>query len=441
MATTAQPTRRAISSQNIGRWIVGGLLGLVLAALLLRIVVQAVQNPSLLAQQLLTGVSKGAILAIIALGYTLVYGIIELINFAHGDTFMLGSFASLMLIGLTGINKNTPAVQRALILLGILIVVMCFTAFLNYSIERIAYRRLRNAPRLAPLISAIGVSFILQNVGLLWGKLPWHYGDYGALLGLVVFIVIMAVGLWGIAVLNRRVQVSNAVARVALWIIPICVLAGIAVGALNITRDSILPASSPAALEIQAKPKIMGTTDVAPKDVPAGLISTENLFGPDARIRLSILDISVVVVSLLLMAGLYLFVQRTRAGKAMRATAQDRDAARLMGIDVDRTISLAFLLGGALAGAAGLIAAIYTTQVVFDLGFKAGLLAFTSAVLGGIGNVVGAMLGGFLIGLIQTLSDQYIATQWTNAVIFGILVAILVFRPSGLLGEDVGQKA
>ncbi len=445
MATTAQPVRRTINSQNIGRWIVGGLLGLVLAALLLRILVQAAQNPSLLAQQLLTGVSKGAILAIIALGYTLVYGIIELINFAHGDTFMLGSFASLMLIGLTGINKNTPAGQRALTLLGILVVVMCFTAFLNFSIEKIAYRRLRNAPRLAPLISAIGVSFILQNVGLLWGKLPWHYGDYGALVGLVVFVVIMAAGLWGIAVLNRRVQASNLAARAALWIVPICVLAGLAVGALNITRNSIrnsiLPPSSSAAAEIQGKPRIMGTTDVAPKDVPAGLISTENLFGPDARIRLSILDISVVVVSVVLMAGLYLFVQRTRAGKAMRATAQDRDAARLMGIDVDRTISLAFLLGGALAGAAGLIAAIYTTQVVFDLGFKAGLLAFTSAVLGGIGNVVGAMLGGFLIGLIQTLSDQYIATQWTNAVIFGILVAILVFRPSGLLGEDVGQKA
>jgi len=346
-----------------------------------------------------------------------------------------------MLIGLTGINKNTPIGQRALTLLGILVVVMCFTAFLNYSIEKIAYRRLRNAPRLAPLISAIGVSFILQNVGLLWGKLAWHYGDYGALVGLVVFIVIMAVGLWGIAVLNERTNVPNGAARATLWIVPIFLLAAIAVGALNFTRNSILPPASPAATEIQSKPKIMGTTDVAPKDVPAGLISTENLFGPDSRVRLSILDITVVVVSVLLMAGLYLFVQRTRAGKAMRATAQDRDAARLMGIDVDRTISLAFLLGGALAGAAGLIAAIYTTQVVFDLGFKAGLLAFTSAVLGGIGNVVGAMLGGFLIGLIQTLSDQYLATQWTNAVIFGILVAILIFRPSGLLGEDVGQKA
>lgn len=441
MATSGQPTTRAVQAQNIGRWVTGGLVGLVLLLLLVRIVIQAAQDPALLAQQLVTGVSKGAILAIIALGYTLVYGIIELINFAHGDVFMLGAFASLMLIGLTGVNKNTPPLERALILLGILIVVMIFTAVLNYTIEKIAYRRLRNAPRLAPLISAIGVSFILQNLGLLWGKLPWRYGDYGALVGLVVFIVIMAVGLWGISRLNKRVQTSSVPLRIALWIAPILVLAFIAVGALNVTRSLVLPPDSQAYADVLAKSKIMGTTDVAPKNVPAGLISTENLLGPDARIRVSILDLSVVVVSLLLMAGLYLFVQRTRAGKAMRATAQDRDAARLMGIDVDRTISLAFLLGGALAGAAGLIASIYTTQVVFDLGFKAGLLSFTSAVLGGIGNVVGAMLGGFLIGLIQTLSDQYIATQWTNAVIFGILVAILVFRPSGLLGEDVGQKA
>jgi len=425
----------------MGRWIAGGLIGLVLALVLFRIVSQAIQNPTLLAQQLITGVSKGAILAIIALGYTLVYGIIELINFAHGDVFMLGSFASLMLIGLSGINKNTPGGERALILFGILIVVMCFTAFLNYSIERIAYRRLRNAPRLAPLISAIGVSFILQNLGLLWGKLAWRYGDYGALVGLVVLLLIMGVGLWCTALLNRRVQGRNGLLRMALWLIPIMVLAVIAVAALNATREVILPASSAAAEAIAKNPKIMGTTDVAPKNVPAGLISTTNLFGQDSRISLSWLDLMVVTVSVLLMLGLYLFVQRTRAGKAMRATAQDRDAARLMGIDVDRTISLAFLLGGALAGAAGLIAAIYTTQVVFDLGFKAGLLSFTAAVLGGIGNVVGAMLGGFLIGLIQTLSDQYLATQWTNAVIFGILVAILVFRPSGLLGEDVGQKA
>jgi len=443
MATTAQPAAR-LTGVNIGRWIVGGLLALILALVLFRIVSQAILNPGLLAQQLITGVSKGAILAIIALGYTLVYGIIELINFAHGDTFMLGSFAALMLIGLTGLNRTTPPLQRAVTLFIILIVVMCFTAFLNYSIERIAYRRLRNAPRLAPLISAIGISFILQNVGLVWGKLAWRRGDTGALVGLAVFVVLFAVGIWGIRQLNRRIQTQRALVRLALWIVPLLVLIAISVTALNITRDAVLgPPGSPARVELEDRakhPKIMGTTDVAPKDVPAGLISTDNLLG-GAPISLSLQDVMVIVVSLSLMVGLYLFVQRTSAGKAMRATAQDRDAARLMGIDVDRTISLAFLLGGALAGAAGLIAAIYTTQVVFDLGFKAGLLAFTSAVLGGIGNVIGAMLGGFLIGLIQTLSDQYLATQWTNAVIFGILVAILVFRPTGLLGEDVGQKA
>src|SRR5919197_658384 len=134
MATTAQPTARPISGQTIGRWIIGGVLALLLALLLFQILRQAIQNPSLLAQQILTGISKGAILAIIALGYTLVYGIIELINFAHGDVFMLGAFAALMLIGLTGLNRSTPPLQRALTLFVILIVVMCFTAFLNYSI-------------------------------------------------------------------------------------------------------------------------------------------------------------------------------------------------------------------------------------------------------------------------------------------------------------------
>jgi branched-chain amino acid transport system permease protein len=441
MATTAQPPARSVSRQNVGRLIIGGVLAILLALVLYQIVSQAIANPSLLAQQIITGVSKGAILAIIALGYTLVYGIIELINFAHGDVFMLGSFAALTLIGLTGLNKSMPVGTRALLLLVILVAVMCFTAFLNYSIEKVAYRRLRNAPRLAPLISAIGVSFALQNVGLLWGKLAWRRGDYGALAGLVVFLIVMAVGIWGISRLNRRVQPSSGTARLALWLIPLGVLSAIAVVALNITRAIVLPPGSPAAQAIAKNVKIMGSTDVAPKDVPAGLISTTNLLGDGARITVSLLDLMVVFVSLGLMAALYLFVQRTKAGTAMRATAQDRDAARLMGIDVDRTISLAFLLGGALAGAAGMISAIFTTQVVFDSGFKAGLLAFTAAVLGGIGNVVGAMLGGFLIGLIQTLSDQYFATQWTNALIFGILVAILVFRPTGLLGEDVGQKA
>ena len=343
MATTAQSASRP-ATQNLGRWIVGGLLGLVLALVLFRILSQAVQNPALLAQQLITGVSKGAILAIIALGYTLVYGIIELINFAHGDVFMLGSFAALMLIGLSGLNRNTPPLERGLILFVILIVVMCFTAFLNYSIERIAYRRLRNAPRLAPLISAIGVSFVLQNLGLLWGKLPWRRGDTGALYGLFVFVVLFAIGLWGIVQLNRRFRPERAIARMAMWVLPLIVLTAISVTALNATRNAVLgPEGSPARVELEDRakhPKIMGSTDVAPKDVPAGLVSTDNLFGNDAPISLSWLDIAVVLVSVSLMLSLYLFVQRTSAGKAMRATAQDRDAARLMGIDVDRTISL-----------------------------------------------------------------------------------------------------
>ncbi|HEU5088529.1 MAG TPA: branched-chain amino acid ABC transporter permease, partial [Roseiflexaceae bacterium] len=152
-------------------------------------------------------------------------------------------------------------------------------------------------------------------------------------------------------------------------------------------------------------------------------------------------DLMVLVLSGGLMLALYVFVQRTRLGKAMRATAQDRDAAALMGIDVNRTISMAFILGGALAGAAGMIVGMYNNTAVFTMGFTAGLRAFTSAVLGGIGNILGSMLGGLLIGILASLSDIYIETRWTNAVVFAVLVIILVFRPSGLLGEEGGQKA
>jgi branched-chain amino acid transport system permease protein len=191
----------------------------------------------------------------------------------------------------------------------------------------------------------------------------------------------------------------------------------------------------------------MGTNAVAPKNFPQ-LIPNDNLleplqavFGEDFRVRFTTKDLVVVVISVTLLVALYLFVQRTKLGKAMRATAQDRDAAALMGIDVNRTISLAFILGGALAGAAGMLVGLYNGTAVFTMGFTAGLRSFTAAVLGGIGNIAGAMLGGLLIGLISALSDQYLSAKWTNAVVFGILVIILVFRPTGLLGEDVGQKA
>jgi branched-chain amino acid transport system permease protein len=337
-----------------------------LAVPLWNLILAMAANPQLLTRQLIIGLTNGAYIALIALGYTLVYGIVELINFAHGDVYMLGAFFSLTLIGLFGLTPNTPMELRIPMMLLILLVTMAFTATLNVTIERLAYRRLRNAPRLAPLISAIGVSFLLQNVGLLWGYLRFP--------------------------------------------------------ALN---------------------GVMGSNAVAPKSYPQ-LIPNDNLFeglGAQIRIRFTLKDLVVIVVSLALLIALYLFVQRTKLGKAMRATAQDRDASALMGIDVNRTIALAFVLGGALAGAAGMLVGLYNGTAVFSMGFTAGLRSFTAAVLGGIGNIMGAMLGGLLIGVISALSDQYLSARWTNAVVFGILVIILVFRPTGLLGEDVGQKA
>ncbi|MBC8162201.1 MAG: branched-chain amino acid ABC transporter permease [Roseiflexaceae bacterium] len=362
--------KRVIPWRTIARVALVVFFVLFLAVPLFNILVQMVTNPQLLLRQLLIGLTNGAYIALIALGYTLVYGIVELINFAHGEVYMIGAFFSLTLVGLFSLSDETPYATRIPLMLLILVLTMLATALLNAAIERFAYRRLRNAPRLAPLISAIGVSFVLQNVGLLWGYL--------------------------------RFPAFNGV---------------------------------------------MGSNAVAPKSYPQ-LIPNDNLlaplegvFGEAFRLRFTTKDLVVIVVSATLLIALYTFVQRTKIGKAMRATAQDRDASALMGIDVNRTITLAFLLGGALAGAAGMLVGMYNGTVVYTLGFTAGLRSFTAAVLGGIGNILGAMLGGLLIGLISALSDQYISTEWTNAVVFGILVIILVLRPNGLLGEDVQQKA
>lgn len=373
MATEAarpEYVKRVIPWVLIGRIALLVFFVLFLAVPLFNILGQMFANPQLLLRQLIIGLTNGAYIALIALGYTLVYGIVELINFAHGEVYMIGAFLSLTLVGLFGLTDKTPYITRIPLMFLILFLTMLATALLNAAIERFAYRRLRNAPRLAPLISAIGVSFALQNVGLLWG-----YLRFPALHG------------------------------------------------------------------------VMGTNAVAPKSYPQ-LIPNDNLlaplvgiFGENFKVRMSIKDLVVIVISVTLLLALYTFVQRTKIGKAMRATAQDRSAAALMGIDVNRTITLAFLLGGALAGAAGMLVGMYNGTVVFTLGFTAGLRSFTAAVLGGIGNILGAMLGGLLIGLISALSDQYISAKWTNAVVFGLLVIILVFRPSGLLGEDVQQKA
>jgi branched-chain amino acid transport system permease protein len=300
-----------------------------------------------LGTNLFEGLSNGAIWALIALGYTLVYGIIELINFAHGDLFMIGSFISYGFFGTIGLSLATGTLGLVLGLIVTLLLAMVACGTLNVMIERVAYRPLRNAPKLAPLITAVGFSFILQNVGLLW--------------------------------LGGSQQ---------------------------------------------------GVTD---------LLDSQNELFNFIGIPVTNADVLAIGVTTPLVIGLTTFVRRSRLGKAMRATAQDPEAARLMGINVDTTISVTFLLGGLLAGAAGLIYALYETGIRYDQGFRAGLIAFTAAVMGGIGNLWGAVLGGLIIGGIQQISDNRIGGQWTPAIVFAYLVLIMVFRPQGLLGEETRE--
>ena len=304
-------------------------------------------NLSRLGENVVRGLSNGTIWALIAVGYTLVYGIIELINFAHGDVFMIGSFSAFALFGTLGLTLATGAFGVIGGLLVILVIAMLVCGSLNVMIEKVAYRPLRNAPKPAALITAVGFSFILQNVGLLWrGGSPRSVPD-----------------------LIRAQQ-------------EVFVFLGV-----GVTRA----------------------------------------------------DLIAFAVTIPIVLALTTFITKSKMGKAMRATAQDPDAARLMGINVDTTISLTFLLGGMLAGAAGLIYALYQTTVWFFQGFQAGLIAFTAAVMGGIGNIQGAVLGGLIIGVIQELSDNRIGAQWTPAVVFFYLILIMVFRPQGLIGEQTRE--
>ncbi len=331
-------------------------------------------NPLQLVQFLIIGVANGAILAIIALGYTMVYGIIELINFAHGDVYMFGVFSSLTVLSLTGTLNTTNPVHIILGILLALVVAVVFCGGVNATIERLAYRPLRNSPRLAPLISAIGMSFILENLGLIWAQQTWLVPSFG-------------------------------------------------------TTGGASQKNFPDLLSLLVKALGINSGDANV------LIST------GIHLRLTVKDLLVIVLAGVLMVSLRYFVQRTTLGKAMRATAQNRDAAKMLGIDIDRVISATFLIGGGLAGAAGLMSGLYNNTAWWFMGFRAGLFAFTSAVLGGIGNITGAMLGGFLIGLLASFSDGYLNAGWTEAWVFAVLVLILLFRPTGLLGEQVGEKA
>jgi branched-chain amino acid transport system permease protein len=297
-------------------------------------------------QQLINGLSLGGIYALIALGYTMVYGIIELINFAHGDVYSLGTFFSLAILGLLGVSGIVTGPALIAVVAVTILGAMLLCGLTGVIIERLAYRRLRNAPKLAPLITAIGMSFILENVMQYWrGPSPVPFPQ----------------------------------------VIP-------------------NPEFTFGALTIQSK------------------------------------QIMVILLAVVLMIVLQTFVYNTRLGKAMRATAQDKDAAQLMGININTTIALTFLIGSALAGAAGFVSGVYYGSAWFFNGFAAGLKAFTAAVLGGIGNLAGAMLGGFAIGLIEALTTQFLSDQWSNVVVFSVLVLVLIFRPSGLLGESLPNK-
>ncbi|MBA3348326.1 MAG: branched-chain amino acid ABC transporter permease [Actinobacteria bacterium] len=299
-------------------------------------------------QQLVNGLTLGSVYALIALGYTMVYGILKLLNFAHGEVYMMGAFAGYGILTVLGGPLALTVPVAALILL-MLAGAMIGAGALGVVIERFAYRPLRNAPRIAPLISALGVSFFLQSTALLlFGADFRSYETYE--------FIDLGIGIH--------------------W------------GPLNI----------------------------------------------------SVVRIMVILTSFALMVALTLLVSRTRLGKAMRATAFDREAAAMQGIDVDRVIVFTFLIGSALAGAAGVMVGLVFYKVYFLMGFIAGLKGFTAAVVGGIGSIPGAMLGGLLIGLAEAFITGYVSSTFQDFFVFSILIAILLVRPSGLLGRADIQK-
>jgi branched-chain amino acid transport system permease protein len=348
---SAQAPLRA--KRSLSSYVMPTAATLLLGLLVLWLAVNFVKGPAYFFTIAFIGLTNGAVYALVALGYTLVYGILELINFAHGDVFMLGGMISAtMLISVFGLTASSSTGALVVILLGSLAVAMAACGLINVSIELVAYRPLRGAPRLAPLITAIGMSFILQNVAIGW-KGPSYI----------------------------------------------------------------------------AIPRVLPTGNVFSI---AGVVYTwEKLI--------------VVIVTVPVLLSLMWLVLKTRQGKAMRAAAQDRDAAAMMGINVNRTISFTFLIAGGLAGAAGLLYALYFGQVRYDTGFQLGLIAFTAAVLGGIGNLPGAVLGALSIGFIQAfnegLSWHTPGSDWTQSIVFSILILILVFRPEGLLGERTPEGA
>ncbi len=296
-------------------------------------------------QQLINGLALGAVYALIALGYTMVYGILQLINFAHGEVYMLGAYLGIIVLGvLTYLGLTAYSLPLSLLLTVVISMVFC--AAYGAVIERVAYRPLRNASKLAPLISAVGMSIILQNfVMLAQGK---EYKNLPPLLPSEGFTV----------------------------------------------------------------------------------------FGAN----ISPVQIFILTASILIMVGLHFFVAKTRLGKAMRATSQDRVMAGLVGIDINQVISITFMIGSSLAAVAGVMVTLYYGVVHFFMGYLAGIKAFTAAVLGGIGSIPGAMLGGFMLGLIENFGASYISSVYKDAFAFLVLIVTLIIRPAGLLGQKSVDK-
>jgi branched-chain amino acid transport system permease protein len=305
-------------------------------------------------QQLINGVTLGSIYGLIAIGYTMVYGIIGMINFAHGDIFMVGAFIALIVIIALGITAATPLLLLVLALGLVLVIAMALTAVWGWTVERIAYRPLRGSFRLAPLITAIGASIALQNF----------------------------------------VQISQG------------------------ARTKPL------------QPLISGNFKLWETVTPEGSFV----------VQISYMQILIIVTTVALMVGFTLLINKTSLGRAQRACEQDRKMASLLGVNVDRTISLTFVMGAGLAAVAGLMFLLYYGVIDFYIGFLAGVKAFTAAVLGGIGSLPGAMLGGLLIGLIETFWSGYFSLEYKDVAAFSILAIVLIFMPEGLLGKPEVEK-
>lgn len=299
----------------------------------------------MLLQQIINGLTVGGVYALIALGYTLVYGILELINFAHGEIYMIGAYLGIIFLGIfTAAGLTQYSLILSLSLTFVMSIIVC-SAY-GFTIEKLAYKPLRNAPRLNPLISAIGVSIFLQNYVML----------------------------------------------------------------------------------------TQGATDkVFPHVIPVTKIEFSN-------VTMTTLQLFIIIVSLLLMAMLHLFIMKTKTGKAMRAVAQDKVMASLLGINIDRIISVTFIIGSGLAAVAGLMVAMYYGLVNYSIGYIAGIKAFTAAVLGGIGSIPGAIVGGFVLGLIESLGASYLSSEYKDAYAFIVLILILLVKPTGLFGKSEGDK-